>query len=101
MKKLYLVKQIINVMFVSDSDEEGRVLDDEARFFLDEYWENGTLNEFEVQEVTSLEQIPSEWRNGCLLYGTHKQDTPEVFLNRISSNNTEYQEYLRLKEKFE
>lgn len=100
MKKLYLAKQTNTVMFVSDLDDPN-FLTGRAKLFLKEEEKNCASVPIDVQEVTSLEQIPNEWSHDNLLWGTDEEITAHGFLNLKSENSRSYQEYLRLKAIFE
>lgn len=100
MKKLYLAKRTVNVIFVSDTDNPN-ILPLEAASYLKEEERNDVFPRIEIEEVTQSEQIPPEWRNGSLIWGTDDDSTAQGFLDCVSKNGNQYQEYLRLKAIFE
>jgi hypothetical protein len=90
--KLYIATKNLSVMFLL---EDGKNLEREARHFLHEEDKNCVPGRIVIKEVTSLDDVPTEWMNACL-WGTDDEITPEQFLG-----DDEYKEYLRLKKKFE
>ena len=110
MKKLYLATKTIlpavkEVMFLYD-DEDGfeylSLREAAKRYFEEEDRNHAPYNKETVslKEITLVEDIPKEWRECALLWGTNDEITATGFLTQQNSD-PEYQEYLRLKEKFE
>jgi len=91
MKKLYHATMVIDALFVSE--EKDNILS-KAKQYLS--MEGVAYQPIDVIEVPSPAHIPKEWAN-CNIYGVDKNKTAQDFFNE----QEEYQEYLRLKAKFE
>ena|ERR1700676_3581144 len=101
MKKLYLATRNVSTMFIAPDYFKTKDLEAEAERFLDEEIKcrgKSTLFPIDVKEITSIQDIPKEWQGDVYLWGYDGELTPTDFL---SSYNDEYQEYLRLKAKYE
>lgn len=101
MKRLYLAistRESYSTMFIADDVTHS--INEEARHFLKEEVKSKTYGQpkISVVEITSLDQVPDEWRGSALLWGTDEEITVADFFN--IKNSDEYKEYLRLKEKF-
>jgi hypothetical protein len=98
MKKLYLANRNHSVMFLSNGDEKELVMND-ANHWMNEQ-DSYHTPKVELIEIKVPDQIPEEWRDG-FIWGTNEEMTAAEFLQSINASNEEYQEYLRLKAKYE
>ncbi len=102
MRKLYYAKQVFDVVFVSE-EEENDELEEEAQHYISE--QNKYFSpEIELKEVLSLEDLPEAWKSNALIWGTKKDEdlTVKQFLaQNLTASQEEYQEYLRLKAIYE
>lgn len=94
MKKLYLATKTITAMFVSNAEDNGV----NASRFIAEEEKNKFAKHIEVKEIAANQEIPKEWRNGALLWGTEDEISAEDWISELGQ---EYQEYLRLKAKYD
>lgn len=96
-KRLYVATKTYEVVFVSESGLAG--VKSEAEEFMEE--QNKTFEPpVEVKEITSKEEIPADWREDyTLIWGSDEEMNAAQFLE--GKGTSEYQEYLRLKAKFE
>lgn len=95
-KKLYKATLNMDVLFLAVA-EPGPQLDKLAKEFLKEELSNRVPGRINVVNVDSMSQVPEDWRDN-LLWGTDDDITARGYFSEIDS---EYKEYLRLKEKFE
>jgi hypothetical protein len=91
--KLYLAVDTITVMFLC---EEGKDLYEAARRFADEEHKHYVPGRLAIKEIKSIDEIPEEWSGSQLLWGIDDEITARDFIK-----DPEYEEYKRLKEKFE
>lgn len=92
--KLYLATNVVTVMFLC---EDGKDLRKEAAHFVKEESNNYVPDRLTVKEITSLKDIPPEWSGDQYLWGVDGDDlTARDFIE-----DPEYEEYKRLKAKFE
>ena len=95
MKKLYLAKTEIQTMFVSDELN----IHSHAKQFLGNELAN-LDDKISVVEITNYKNIPKAWKgNVFCVWGSEENTTATEFLRRHESKD--YQEYLRLKAKYE
>jgi hypothetical protein len=98
--KLYL--STISIMFASN--DANKKHDAIIYFRENTQWHSYRDACDSVKEITSQQEVPEEWRH-ALIYGTEDEITPLDFLEKQQSQQSidspEYQEYLRLKEKYE
>lgn len=103
MKKLYLATINFNTIFVStEADQKSGA----KRYAEEEFSWNGlkeTLKRVEVKEIACVQEIPQEWSDGALIWGTEEEITAANWLdqNQPKQSDSEFQEYLRLKAKYE
>ncbi len=99
MKKLYLGKQTVSVLLVADENTSTKTLQWEISNAVSQEATNvHEGHDFAITVINQKSEIPKEWRN-CPVYGIGDGDvTGEEFL---ASQDPEYQEFLRLKSKFE
>jgi hypothetical protein len=105
MRRLYWGKKVCDVVFIL-SDDDGMDLEEAAQFYINEQDGCGGFHyPITVKEITVLKQVPQGWKGGTLVWGTQDKEelTAEQFLKQQVTNkkSSEYQEYLRLKKKFE
>jgi len=91
--KLYLATKTITVMFLCDDKKDSYK---EAETFANEECKNIVPERLVVKEIKSMREIPKEWSGPELLWGTDDEITARDFIK-----DPEYEEYKRLKEKFE
>lgn len=94
MKKLYLATKTITAMFVSDAKDSGV----NASKFIAEEEKNRFAKHIEIKEITTRQEIPKEWIGDAYLWGTEDEITAEGWISELGK---EYQEYLRLKAKYD
>jgi hypothetical protein len=104
-RKLFLATETLNnsAMFISYSDSID-ALEKQAKEFLDKELRNNFSSNktFSVKEVTNISQAPIEWREKCaLLWGTDEEITVSGYFDTQAEEAAEFQEYLRLKAKYE
>lgn len=94
--KLYHAAIIHEVVFCSK--EHGFELEGEAEHFMEE---QGKFFQpkLEIKEITSEYEIPKDWKDDALIWGDDSERTASQFLKE--NGDSEYQEYLRLKSKYE
>lgn len=97
MKKLYLAIKTYDTIFASD--EVSFKLDRDADIFCRHEGENIVYNRISYHEISKIENVPKQFR-GTFIHGIKEDITPEQFFEQSIKNNSEYKEYLRLKEKF-
>jgi hypothetical protein len=97
MKKLYCASY--NVCFVSD---DSTLKEDADRYVKDNYKWN-RFSGLQIKEIVFKEDIPDIWNESILIWGIEEEMTAAQFLDRHinRANSVEYQEYVRLKKKFE
>ena len=97
MKKLYYVKREYSVetVFAAEASSDAE-LKRKAILFLESEGPNKD-NELNIKEIKNIIDVPSSWDLRCLIWGVDDDKTVEDFLK---DSDPEYQEYLRLKEKF-
>lgn len=102
MKKLYHATMVVDVVFAHEikaclNNQFLPILNNKARDYLRMEMTNGiSLKNIDVIEIPNTAHIPKEW-SGCFIYGVEENVTAEEFLE----SQNEYEEYLRLKAKFE
>lgn len=97
-KRLFLARKTHETIFILEEESNAEELKSQAEHYLREQdkWYKPPV---EVTEITSKDQIPEgDWRGGALIWGVEDM-TAGQFLDRYGSS--EYQDYLRLKEKYE
>lgn len=101
-KKLYWARVLHEVVFVSEESPNSSNLKSEAESFLEEQ-DASFIPPMVVTEITSKEEIPDDWKGDALIWGTQELETDEMTANQFFDEygDAEYQEYLRLKSKFE
>lgn len=99
MKKLYRVTY--STLFCVDDNVKDDNLKLKGQNFLKEELSSTKYCDVEIDHINSKEQIRAE-ETDMLVWGIDDQDLrPCDVLNIYSNNNPEYEQYLRLKEKFE
>lgn len=94
--KLYHASIVHEVVFCTDS--RGMELEGEAEHFMEE--QGKTFQpKLEIKEITKESEIPADWQDDALIWGDDSEITAAQFLRE--NTDTEYQEYLRLKTKYE
>lgn len=82
-------------MFISDEEHK----EENARKFIAEEEKNRFApRNLQVQQINTHQEIPKEWKNDNLIWGTEDEITAEGYLIELGQ---EYQEYIRLKAKYE
>lgn len=93
MRKLYYAT--VDVVFVAD---DSVLRPNTATSFLKEQLE---YYDPPAKEITCINQLPEDWQN-VGIFGVQFDTTAKQFLEQQKlDNDPEYQEYLRLKKKFE
>jgi len=95
---LYLATKTIKVMFLCPSNYSTQSVLKEANHFADEEGKNIVDGRIKIEKITKIEDIPEEWRGDAYIWGTDEEMTATDFLGQ---EDDEYQEYLRLKKKYE
>lgn len=94
--RLYVASITHEVVFCADT--RGNELEGEAEHFLEE--QDKTFSPpLVVKEITSESEIPKDWQGDALIWGDDSERTASQFLKE--NGDSEYQDYLRLKAKFE
>lgn len=98
--KLYIAAKRHEVVFIS-SEKDTRFVKDEAEGYLEEqdkYFDPPVV----VQEITCKKEIPEDWQGDVFIWGVD-ETTANQFLETQAKvqRKAEYEEYLRLKAKFE
>lgn len=97
MKKLYYATKGMDVVFASAAN--GEALQKEAEKFLKEEEESNHFFKTEIKEVKSIEDVSENWRvTGTLIWGVDGELSVE---EALISLDPEYDQYLKLKRKFE
>lgn len=100
MKKLYQALAQQEVLFLSSTTESSLLQEEGEKWFREQEAYGPFKNKTSVSEIVSFNEVPTDWRkSGTLLWGTNEEITAEQFLQQ--KYDPDYQEYLRLKEKFE
>lgn len=95
--RLYHASIVHEVVFCTDS--RGFELEGTAEHFMEE--QGKTFQpKLEIKEITNESEIPEgDWRKDALIWGDDSERTASQFL--ADNKDSEYQEYLRLKAKYE
>jgi hypothetical protein len=94
--KLYVASILHEVVFCSD--ERGFELEGEAEHFMEE--QDKTFQpKLVIREITQESEIPKDWQGDALIWGDDSEITASHFFKQHV--DSEYQEYLRLKTKYE
>lgn len=98
-KKLYKVTATITALFAAE-DDKGYVNECAGEFIAEEL--NVHPLEYNLTEITSVDDIPTEWLDGqSFIWGVDANRTAKEFLaEKESRNSEEHKQYLKLKEKF-
>lgn len=100
MKKLYQALTQQEVLFLSSTIEPSLLRKEGEKWCKEQEAYGPFKNTVSVSEITSVDEVPTDWRkSGTFLWGINEEITAEQFLQQ--KYDPDYQEYLRLKEKFE
>lgn len=111
MKKLFYAKKMVDIVFVYDVGDPDmfhfgiknrRIFPDALGCIVDSFFEEEEKNmigdRFLIQEISNINQLSGDWADSALIWGI-EDITAKEFLREY--NDEEYQQYLRLKKKFE
>lgn len=100
-KKLYRASQAYDVLFACEPSEHLRSV---ARKFLAEEDRYNKKENISIVEITDKSEIPEAWEN-AIIWGCDEEMTPAIFLSKqkkdIAFDQKEYEEFLRLKKKYQ
>lgn len=105
MNTLYYAKMQLDVVFVSHPMNTSAELLKEAEKFLKEEARNinsslRAIPSLVIKEIESLKDIPKDWHD-ALAWGQNPDSDELSVSDLFLKSNKEYQEYIRLKKKFE
>jgi hypothetical protein len=102
-KKLYLATvPSFTVMYLSEDACAER---DAVKFAREETLINGHHLDIEIKEISAKQEVPEEWCEDALLWGTDDEITAIGFLEgwldeEEKEEDPEWEEFMRLKKKF-
>jgi len=100
MKTLYYVTKKVSVMVVSD--KKGFSFEHEVDLYLQTEARNRVPNRITIAEITSVAEIPEDWRGDVTIYGTETEMSATDYLKIVAKEkDPDYKEYVRLVKKFD
>lgn len=96
-KQLYIATINADVVFYSECKFASFELKCDAIKYLKTEYPNNMADRLKIKQISCLNDIPDDWKE-AYLYGVDNKITAQEFFLK---EDEEYQQYLKLKEKFE